>query len=59
MQIDSAGTGGLCENRDAAKALGTAKHHKYILRQASSENAQFRNDGCPKIREVISEKKAG
>jgi hypothetical protein len=41
MQIDSAGTGGLCENRDAAKALGTAKHRKYILYQVSSEHAHF------------------
>jgi hypothetical protein len=37
MQIDSTRTGDLCDNRDAAKAMGTAKHHKYVLYQVSSE----------------------
>jgi hypothetical protein len=37
MQIDFTRIGGLCDKRDAAKAMGTAKHHKYILYQVSSE----------------------
>jgi hypothetical protein len=41
------------------KSLGRAKNHKNILCQVSSEHAQLWNDGFPKIREVISEKKAG
>ena len=37
MQIDFARIGGLGDKRDAAKAMGTAKHNKYILYQVSSE----------------------
>jgi hypothetical protein len=38
MQIDFDRTGDLSDNRDAAKALGRAKCHKYILCQVSSEH---------------------